>query len=111
MIKILQKHFLDNSGFRQVDILKSTNRILEKYLSKNQFSRLLVPILSTKFFKNTSEEIHILESFSASMNKIFDIHLRRKFFLSLPYEVYSSTVYVIVLNAPVVKFLTSVSVN
>ena len=63
-------------------------------------------------------KIHILESSPVSMNKIFDIHLRRNSFFSLPYEAYFfpvaysiPAIFVIPLNAPLLKRLKSVSVN
>ena len=52
-------------------------KLIEKQLQKNQFLRYVVPNLSAKSLKNTWEEICILETCSVSMNKIFEIHLRR----------------------------------
>ena len=92
---------------------KSINKILEKYLQRNPFLRYVVPNLSTKFLKNTCREIQILESCSASMNKIFHIHLWSNsfFFFSLPYKVYSFlAIFMIFLNASHLKCLISVSV-
>ena len=48
---------------------------------------------------NTCEEIHILESCSVSINKIFDIQFRLKPFFSYPDKVhFFSTIFVIFLN-------------
>ena len=80
-------------------------KLIEKQLQKNQFLRYVVPNLSTKSLKNTWEEICILETCSVSMNKIFEIHLRRHSTILLVY------ICVIFLNVPLIKSLTLVLVN
>ena len=80
-------------------------KLIEKQLQKNQFLRYVVPNLSTKSLKNTWEEICILEICSVSMNKIFEINLRRHSTILLVY------VCVIVLNVSLIKSLTLVLVN
>ena len=64
--KIFREHFLDDPVFRLVAILKSVNKIFEK---QNPLK------ISTKSFKNISEKICILENWSVSTNKIFEIQL------------------------------------
>ena len=80
-------------------------KLIEKQLQKNQFLRYVVPNLSTKSLKNTWEEICILETCSVSMNKIFEIHLRRHSTILLVY------ICVIFLNVPLIKSLALVLVN
>ena len=60
--------------FRLVAILKSINKILEKQRQRNPLLRQVVLNLSTISLKNTYKEICILESYSVSRNKIFEIH-------------------------------------
>ena len=87
MNKLIQEHFSDDPVFRLVTILKSINKILEKQLQRNPFFKMVIPNLSAKSLKNTCEEICILESFSVSMSKIFEIHLCEGIlFFSLPYS-------------------------
>ena len=114
MNKIFREYFLDNPVFRLLVILKSINKTFEKQLQRNPF------------FKVGSSE---------SINKILEKYLRRnlhfiKLFCicilfcsvwtkSLKYTCEDFffefsvllVIFVIVLNAPLLKSLTSASVN
>ena len=108
MGKIFQEYFLDNLVLRLVAIPKSINKIFEKQLQRNPFLLQVVLNLSTKSFKNTCKEICILESCSLSVNKTFEIHLWRNSFFQF---IILLVIFMIALNAPVLKCLTSASVN
>ena len=64
--------------------------------------------LSAKSLKNTCKEICILESFSVSVNKIFEIYLWRNSFFQFTILLVT---FAIDCNAPLLKCLTSISVN
>ena len=74
MNKMFQEYFLDDPGFRLVAIPK----YIKIFQNGNPFLRLL-----TESLKNTCKKIYILEGFSVSINKIFEIHLWRNFFFSI----------------------------
>ena len=77
----LQEYFLDNPVFRLETILKSINKLFEKQLQRYPFLSQVVPNLPTKSLKNTWKKICILESGSVSINKIFEMHLWKNYFL------------------------------
>ena len=94
----------------QVAFLKSINNALEKCPQRNQFLRQVVLYLPAVSLQSTFEEIQILESCSVPMNKIFEIHLWKNFFFSLPQKVdLFLVIFVIVLNATLKMFEISFS--
>ena len=86
MNKIFLEYFLDDPVFKLVAIQKSINNIFKKQFQRNPFLRKVVSNLSTESLKNTCKEICVLESCSVSVNKIFEMHLCRNVFFSLPYS-------------------------
>ena len=62
----------------------------------------MIPNLSAKFLKNNCKEIFILENFSVSMNKIFEIHLRRNSFFFFQFTILLVILF-IVHNLPLLK--------
>ena len=77
MNEMFQEYFLDDPGFRLVAILKCIK------IFQNQFQRNPYLRLSTESLKNTCKKIYILEGFSVSINKIFEVHLWRNLFFSI----------------------------
>ena len=93
------------SSFCSGSYLKSINKIFEKYRQRNPFLKQAVPNLSTKSLKNTWEV-----SGSVSMNKIFEIHRWRGSCFQFTIESIFLSILLFVLNAPLFKCLTSVSI-
>ena len=79
-----------------------------KTTSNKSFLTLVVLNLSTKSMKNSCKDICILENCSVSINKIPEIYLRRNSFFHFTILL---VIFGIVLNAPILKSLTSASVN
>ena len=65
----------------------------------------VVPILLTKSLKNICKEICIWESFSVLMNKIFEMHQQKN---SVFQFIIVRGIFFIILNAPLLKCLTSI---
>ena len=109
MNKIFQQYFLDDLVFRLVAILKSINKIFEKTISKKSIFKIgTFESINKILEKYLQINLHFRKLFCIYEQNLWNTPVKEFFFFQFTVLL---VIFVIVLNVPLIKCLTSVLVN
>ena len=107
MNKIFQEHLLDNPVFRLIPILKSISKMFEKELKRDLFLRQVIPNHQNTG-KTPGKNFAFCKAFLYIWKNLWYTPVNEFFFSVYHTQLF---LFVMVWNAPLLKCLTSVSVN